>query len=45
MIIKSIIELTTPLGNCGLVENRSRRSNRFEEDGTVFYENNGLSLE
>lgn len=43
-INKSIIELTDPSGNCGLVESRSRRSNKFEDGTVVFYDNERCDL-
>lgn len=38
-IIKAIIEFTCPSESSGLIENRPRRTNRFEDDVVVFYEN------
>lgn len=36
---KAIIEFTDPTDSCGLVKNRLKRSSRFEDVPSVFYEN------
>lgn len=44
VITKSITELPYPSGNCGLIESRSRRNNKFESGAVVFYDNERRDL-
>lgn len=43
-ITNSIIELNDPSESCEMVERRSRRNHRFNEDAIVFYDNDRLDL-
>lgn len=43
-ITKSIIELTNPVDSCDLVEGRSRRKRQFDNDVTMFYDNDRCGL-
>lgn len=39
-ITKSIVKLTDPIESCELVERRSRRRGRFDDNAVVFYYDN-----
>lgn len=43
-ITKAVFELPDPVGSYGLVNNRSRRSNRFEDDVVQFYDKDRYDL-
>lgn len=43
-ITKSIIELTDPSGNYGLVKRRLRKNDRFDDGAIMFYDNERHNL-